>query len=125
MLVDTSVWIDHFRRRNAALASLLARGRVLRHPFVVGELAGGALARRAEILSLMAALPAAVVAEHDEVLALVASHGLAGSGIGWIDAHLLAAALLSSASLWTLDRRLARAALRIGVLATPQVVAST
>jgi hypothetical protein len=65
------------------------------------------------------------VAEHDEVLALVDSHGLAGSGIGWIDAHLLAAALLSSASLWTLDRRLARAALRIGVLATPQAAAST
>jgi hypothetical protein len=55
------------------------------------------------------------VAEHEEVLGLVTSHDLAGSGVGWVDAHLLAAALIGETTLWTLDRPLAAVARRLGV----------
>lgn len=87
------------------------------HPFVVGELALGHLTRRREILGLLSELPRAQVATHEEVLALVDRHHLAGAGIGWIDAHLLASAALSGVSLWTLDRRLGAVAARLGLAA--------
>jgi predicted nucleic acid-binding protein len=106
-LVDTSVWIDHLRRGNATLAARLRKGEVECHPFVIGELASGNLMRRAELLSLLGALPQAPQAHHDEVLALIASKRLMGRGLGWVDVHLLASALLGRTSLWTLDRRLA------------------
>lgn len=115
MLVDTSVWIDHLRRGNGLLASRLRNGEVETHPFVVGELACGKLRRRDEILSLLRALPAVTRAEHEEVLGLVESKRLAGRGLGWIDAHLLASAMLHRTTLWTLDRRLAAEARRLGV----------
>jgi len=116
-LVDTSVWIDHFRSGNRSLAGMLEREEVLTHPFVIGELACGQLRNRDEILELMAALPSATMADHDDVLALVERHRLHGRGIGWIDAHLLAAARLADASLWTLDGPLRGAATRVGVSA--------
>ena len=119
MLVDTSVWIDHFRRGNDALGTLLHAGEVLGHPFIVGELACGNLKQRVEILSLLAALPVATVAEHEEVLRLVEANRLMGSGIGWIDAHLLSSAVLTDAGLWTLDKPLIKAARSIGVFAEP------
>ena len=114
MLVDTSVWIDHFRRPNADLAWLLDEGRVSTHPFVIGELACGSLARRAEVLRLMSALPFAPVATHDEVMAFIERRRLHGAGLGWIDVHLLASARLAGQSLWSADRRLRTAALRLG-----------
>ncbi|MBI3448637.1 MAG: type II toxin-antitoxin system VapC family toxin [Acidobacteria bacterium] len=110
MLADTSVWVDHLRGGNAALVSHLERGEVRCHPFVIGELACGRLANRREVLALLESLPQVRRAEHDEVLAFVESNGLGGSGIGWIDAHLLASARLSHVPLWTLDRRLAAVA---------------
>ena len=116
MLVDTSVWIDHLRRGNTTLAALLERGEVLCHPFVIGELACGILRNRAEILSLLEALPQAALADHAEVLGFLEKHGLPGEGIGWIDAHLLASARLARAALWTYDRALASAAARAKVL---------
>ena len=119
MLADTSVWIDHLRRGNAHLASLLESGEIESHPFVIGELACGNLRRREEILSLIGSLPKAVEAEHDEVLALIESRGLVGSGLGWIDMHLLASALLGRRALWTLDKRLAENARRLKVLFEP------
>lgn len=85
------------------------------HPFVSGEIALGALRRRREVLGLLGELPAASLVSHDEVLALVDARRLAGAGIGWVDAHLLASALLDRSPLWTLDRRLADAARRLGV----------
>ena len=115
MLVDTSVWIDHFRRGNATLAETLEDGSVWCHPFVIGELACGGLSNRRRILSLMEALPRAPEAEHGEVMELVDRNRLAGTGIGWVDAHLLAAARLGNLWLWTLDRPLARVARRLGV----------
>jgi len=115
VLVDTSVWIDHFRRGNEVLAERLAAADVWVHPFVIGELACGRLTRRGEILALLQALPHAPLIEHREVLAFVETSGLPGRGIGWIDAHLLASARLARIPLWTLDRRLAAVAGRLGV----------
>lgn len=107
ILVDTSVWIDHFRRGNATLVTALEREDVLTHPFVVGELACGELKKRREVLDLLSALPAAVVASDEETLHFIETHRLMGKGIGYIDAHLLAAvALTEDALLWTLDKRL-------------------
>lgn len=119
MLVDTSVWIDHLRQGNDALAAGLEAGEVWCHPFIQGELACGNLGNRAEILSLLDALPWAPMATHGEVLAMVEDRGLMGRGLGWMDAHLLASCLLASLPLWTLDRRLAEAALALGIAWSP------
>jgi predicted nucleic acid-binding protein len=115
VLVDTSVWIEHFRRSNADLEHLLEEGRVSTHPFVIGELACGSLAHRTEVLRLIAALPVSVVATHDEAITFIERQRLAGTGLGWIDVHLLASARLTRQSLWSIDRRLRAAALRIGL----------
>ncbi|MBI4229516.1 MAG: PIN domain-containing protein [Planctomycetes bacterium] len=114
VLVDTSVWVEHLRRGNAELGDLLEGGRVLTHPFVLGDLACGRMRDRPGILSLLRALPAAPVAEHEEVLSLVERHRLHGTGLGWIDAHLLASSLLSGSRLWTFDGALRAAARRLG-----------
>ena len=106
VLVDTSVWIEHLRHRSERLASLLEGGLVTCHPFVIGELACGHLARRDEVLALLQRLPALAPVAHDEALRLVEAHALAGSGLGWVDVHLLAAARVVGAGLWTADRRL-------------------
>ena len=114
-LVDTSVWIDHFRHRNPDLIRLLEAGEVSSHPFVVGELSVGGLKQRDEVLDLLEALPSAPLAAHAEVMRMVEHHHLFGKGIGWIDVHLLASALIENLSLWTLDRRLAAVARRLDV----------
>ncbi len=109
-LVDTSVWVEHFRKGNAALTALLNRGEALTHPFIVGELACGTLTNRSTILGLLEELPAAVVAENDEVVRLVERNALYGRGLGWIDVHLLASAMLSRAALMTFDEPLEKVA---------------
>ena len=119
LLVDTSVWIDHFRRGNSQLAALLNEGGVLTHPLVIGELACGRLTNRSKILGLLEALPSASVAEHEEVLHLLSNRRLHGRGLGWIDVHLLASALLSRCPLWTLDKSLISAARSLKVLGKP------
>ena len=115
MIVDTSVWIDHFREPNADLEWLLEEGRVATHPFVIGELACGSLHRRDDVIRLIAALPTAVVATDAEALALIERYRLHGSGLGWTDVHLLASARLTRQSLWSADRRLRQAAVRLGL----------
>lgn len=115
MLVDTSVWINHFRRSNRDLDYLLVEGEVMTHPFVIGELACGSLRERAEILRLFEALPAVPLASHDEVLEFVDRAKLHSSGLGWIDVHLLASARLAHVSLWSADRRLRQAAIKLGL----------
>ncbi len=111
ILVDTSVWIDHLRTGDAGLAALLNGSLVLMHPFVLGELACGNLHNRDEVLGLLRNLPRVTVATDDEVLFFIERHRLMGRGIGYVDAHLLAAvALAASARLWTRDKRLRRVA---------------
>jgi hypothetical protein len=110
VLVDTSVWVAHLRYGNVGLETLLNEGEVVSHPFVIGELACGNLKNRSEILYLLKTLPMAVQAEHEEVMEFVETHSLMGKGLGYIDAHLLASALLSDIALWTLDRILVHAA---------------
>lgn len=119
ILVDTSIWIDHFRRGRNDLIELLVSERVSCHEFVIGELTCGHLRRRAEILTLMAKLPRLTVTQHDEVLHMLESHRLMGVGLGWIDAHLLASALLAGVMFWTLDDKLMRIAEKLGVAAQP------
>jgi predicted nucleic acid-binding protein len=118
ILVDTSIWINHFRRGSDRLATLLEAGEVLGHPFVTGELACGSLHARREILSLLEALPQAVAADHQEVLRFVDSRQLMGRGLGYVDVHLLASVMLHGATIWTADKRLAEQAERLRVAAT-------
>jgi len=115
ILVDTSIWIDHFRSCSRKLTALLEDGRVLSHPFVLGELSLSGLVNRDEILGLLEALPKAVEASHEEAIDLVTRWSLTGCGVGWVDTHLFAAALLSSARLWTADKRLASVGGKAGI----------
>lgn len=115
LLVDTSVWVDHLRRGDPELVRLLEEGAVLTHRLVVEELACGSMSRRGEILSLLGTLPRAGEADHSEFLYFVEKHGLHGTGLGAVDAHLLASAKLSHARLWTKDGALARAAAKLGL----------
>lgn len=120
ILVDTSVWIDHLRRGEAALIRLLEAGQVMTHPFVIGELALGSLSQRAVILDALQSLPRVNVAIDGEVLSLIDSRPLSGVGIGYVDAHLLAAATLTpQALLWTRDKYLFKAAQRLGLAREP------
>jgi predicted nucleic acid-binding protein len=113
VLVDTSVWVSHLRDGHEGLRALLDEGLVMCHPFVIGELACGNLTNRAEIISLLRALPPASVAAPEEVLAFVEARDLAGKGLGYVDVHLLAAAVVTGVPLWTEDKRLNKAALEI------------
>lgn len=118
ILADTSVWVDHLRAGDKALAALLDAGMVLAHPFVIGELALGNLRQRELVLKALADLPHASVATDAEVLHFIAHHALSGRGIGYIDAHLLAAVKLTAgAELWTNDKRLRGVAVRLGLAA--------
>ncbi len=116
ILVDTSIWVDHLRVTDPALTALLEADKVVSHAFVIGELACGNLRRRQEILSLLHDLPQADIAEEKEVLHLIDHHRLMGSGIGYVDAHLLASTLLTdSLRLWSRDRRVTDIALRLKI----------
>ena len=97
------------------MADHLSEGLVLMHPFVSGELACGNLKGRAAILSHLRALPQVKVASNAEVLQLIEDRRLWGRGLGWVDVHLLASALLSHCRFWTLDRKLAEAAAELGL----------
>ena len=115
ILVDTSVWVDHLRRGDAQLVDLLERARVVMHPFVVGEMACGSLSNRSSILELLQDLPAAAVADGEEVLGFIESHALHGKGIGYVDVHLLASvALTEGAKFWTRDKSLRTVATALG-----------
>ena len=114
-LVDTSVWIDHLRRSNGHLQRLLADGLVGVHEFVVGELALGHLKRSEHVISLLENLPRLDAAAHHEVIHFVRAHDLQGSGIGWVDAHLLCGARVARWTVWTNDSKLRAAARRVAV----------
>ncbi len=115
ILVDTSIWVDHLRRGDEKLAALLNDGLVLLHSFVIGELALGNLPRRKQVLDSLQDLPSAIEASDKEVLDFINRHALPGLGIGYVDAHLLAAARLNGVRLWTRDKRLREAAIKLGL----------
>lgn len=108
ILVDTSVWIDHFRNTNEKLVELLQDDRVLIHSLILGEISCGNLKNRKEILSLLSQLPRADEPANFEVAAFLESKHLYGKGLGYIDIHLLATALLNRVELFTLDLKLQR-----------------
>jgi predicted nucleic acid-binding protein len=117
ILVDTSVWIDHLRKRERHLTDLLNARLVVIHPFVIGEIALGNIQNRGT-LSLLEAIPMVVVATVVEVQHFIQALSLDGKGIGYVDAHLLAAAKLTPGTvLWTRDKRLSAVALRGGLAA--------
>jgi predicted nucleic acid-binding protein len=116
ILVDTSVWIDHFRRSDPQLQTLLNDRGVLMHPAVVGELACGTLVDRRRTLGYLQDLPQpASIADVEETMFVVDSRTLWGKGIGWSDAQILASALISGCKLWTHDRRLHELATELGI----------
>lgn len=121
ILADTSVWADYFRGGNDHLSALLVRNLISMHAWIVGELACGTLPRRAKVIKDLQRLPAIPVARDHEVLFLIERHHLMGSGIGWVDAQLLTAALASGVSVWTRDKQLASAAGKLGALYSPPV----
>lgn len=118
ILADTSVWIGHLRSQEPDLSAALEAMSILVHPFVIGELACGNLRNRGEVLGLLGALPQPKVATNAEALSFIERHSLAGTGLGFVDVHLLASAALTSVQLWTLDKRLAAAAGALGLRAT-------
>jgi predicted nucleic acid-binding protein len=115
VLVDTNLWIDFLRGPLPELRILIKQRRVITHPCVIGEVLVGSVARRKVIEEFLLSLPLAVEAEFREVLAMIERRGLAGRGLQWNDMLLLAAAQLSSARLWTRDKRLAAAADEFGI----------
>lgn len=111
ILLDTSVWIDHFRKRDADVETLLENGDVLVHSFVIGEVALGPMKRYDLVIATLAELPQGKIAADTDVLFLIKQHQIMGTGIGYVDAHLLASVKLTpSTLLWTRDKRLKRVA---------------
>ena len=115
ILADTSIWITHLRQGSRQLEKLLMDAEVMCHPFIIGELACGNLRNRNEIISLLQSLPMAQTIEFDEFLSFVEQNHLMGKGVGFVDVHLLASALLSGVQLWTVDKRLKSAADQLGL----------
>ncbi len=116
ILIDTSVWIDHLRAPEKRLLYLLDDGMVLTHPLVIQELACGYLKERSIIIENLEALTFAPVATHTEMVDLIANETLFGVGLGAVDVHLIASAMLAHATIWTKDKALARAADRLGLI---------
>jgi predicted nucleic acid-binding protein len=120
LLVDTSVWVNHFRIRDEVLANALALDLVMMHPMVLGELACGTPPSRAQTLTDLGRLQPAQQASLREVMAFIEREGLFGLGCGLIDITLLASTLLTpGAELWTLDKRLCALADRFAVMFVP------
>jgi len=115
VLVDTSVWVSHLREGNVGLEKLLSNGEVVCHPFIVGELACGNLKNRYEILTDLQSLPMTILAEDEEVLKFIENNRLMGKGLGYIDIHLIASAVLTDVPLWTLDKTLDKFNKKIGI----------
>ena len=116
VILDTSIWVDHLRAGVPELARLLEHNLVAVHPFIVGELACGNLARRTHLLGWLRNLPLAPKAHDQEVLYFIEEAALMGLGIGWVDVHLLASVKLGpSVKLWTLDKRLGAVAADLGL----------
>ncbi len=119
VLADTSIWISHFRDKNPPHKSLLMEGYIVCHPFVIGDLACENLKNREEILSLLEALPTATKASHEEILLFIEKNQLMGIDLDYVDVHLLASALLSTALIWTKAKGLREAADQLNIAYHP------
>ena len=106
VLVDTSVWIDHFRNENDRLVKLLNNGEVFSHPFIIGEIACGKIKNRLEIITSLQSLPQSLIVDHEEVMLFIEKKKIMGQGLGYIDITLLVSSILTGIPLWTLDKRL-------------------
>jgi predicted nucleic acid-binding protein len=120
ILVDTSIWIEHFRSSNPRLSELLEDDQVLVHPFVLGEIACGNLENWKEIIALMQALPTVPRANDREILFFIEQHALMGRGVGLVDMHLLASCSMQPCWLWTADKRLKTLAVELETAFRPQ-----
>jgi len=116
VLVDTSIWVDHLRKGNRHLEKLLLDAEVICHSFIIGELACGNLKNRSEILTLLQSLPVIPTIDLDECLFFIDQHLLYGSGIGFVDIHLLASSILTDTPIWTADKKLKGAAITLNIL---------
>ena len=115
VLVDTSVWVGHFKQRNDRLVELLDAGSVVCHPYVMVEVACGTPPARRAVIDMLAELDSLPVATHNELLALIERRRLQGRGCGFVDVSLLASALLGDKTVvWTLDKRLEAVATELG-----------
>jgi predicted nucleic acid-binding protein len=116
ILADTSVWIDHLNRVDRALQQLLDGDEIVMHPFVIGEVALGNWPNRARTLYGLRRLQSVQIARNEEVLSLIDDWARVGTGIGYLDAHLLASVLLTSGSrLWTRDKSLRKVAKQLSL----------
>jgi hypothetical protein len=120
VLADTSIWVSHFRDKYPPHNSLLMEGQIVCHPFVIGDLACSNLKNRDEILSLLEALPATTNANHEEILRFIETNQLMGIDLDYVDVHLLASAILSTAHLWTKDKNLREAADKLNISFHPK-----
>lgn len=115
ILVDANIWIDHLRLPDPHLASLIDIGLIQMHPYTIAEIGLGSLARRDEIIEQLGLFPSAQVVRHSEFMQYIKHNGLAGTGIGYVDSHLMATTTLIRGRLWTRDKRLVTQATRLGV----------
>ncbi len=115
ILIDTSIWINHFNKSNAGLISLLNSTKVCIHPFIIGELSCGNISNRSEILTLLKSLPQIEPALEEEVLTLIENKELFGIGLGFVDVHLIASALIHNVQIWTADKSLNKTATDLGI----------
>ncbi|QNI33357.1 type II toxin-antitoxin system VapC family toxin [Alloacidobacterium dinghuense] len=116
ILADTSIWVDHFRKRDAELQHQLLQNNIATHPFVVTELALGSLPDRRKTLADLELLPKVRIAQTDEVRAMIEFRKLFRKGLGFVDAHLIAAALITPGTiLWSRDKQLHSIAQSMGI----------
>ena len=115
ILIDTSVWADHLHRPNSSLLDGISDGLVVHHPFVTGELALGNPANRMRLVEMLDSLPQMETIEHSALMEFIEENDIGGTGVGFVDAHLLASAHRHGFDLWTTDKRLAIQAERLGL----------
>ena len=115
VLVDTSVWIKHLREGDKKLVRLLEQGLVACHPFIIGELACGGIKNRHEIISLLNDLPSTNILDHYDIMEFIEYRKIMNQGIGYVDVHLLASALVSGTPLWTFDKALKKVANQLSI----------
>jgi len=115
ILVDTSVWIKHLREGDKNLVTLLEKGLVACHPFIIGELACGDIKNRHEIIMLLNDLPSTEILDHHDIMEFIEYRKIMNKSIGYVDVHLLASALVSETPLWTFDKALKKVANQLSI----------